>query len=393
MIPTSTRDVVLTHLLRDGAMHRADLARVMGVSRTTIGNAVAPLVVAGVLEAEPGSIPAGVGQHAPKKQRLVIAPKVGLLASLVFRRTGITVGLASLDATMLGYRFVPKGVAEPGASRMEQGLAMLSELRGELGLSGVPIHRGQVAVNSQVDSTSGEIHGGKASWMWTGTNPKTVVEQELGAPVRLENSARLLGFVEYLAHPEARNLIYAHLTGGVAMGQVINGEIAGGSHGGAGELGHLSIDHDGRPCECGNRGCLGRYVGMETVMEEVRAVLGPSATLGEAVDAAKAGHHAATLIFRQTGRLVGEALASVCNLLDPDLIVLGGSVVAAGELYAEPVRATILERALPLVTRSLNVVLGSATADQAAITRASFELLRRETSYVEGALARINSFV
>ncbi|WP_143571023.1 ROK family protein [Tessaracoccus sp. ZS01] len=373
---TTPRDTVVALLLRDGATHRADLARVMGVSRTTVTNVVAPLVAKGILSAGDDSAETGTG--TPKKQRLAISQRCGLLVSIVSRRTTLTVGIAALDGRLLGSEVKHGGALDSGSMRLQSAIEMVRRLQVDLGLGEVPILLSHVAVNSQTDSTTGEILGGRASAAWVDVNPKTMVEAALGSPVKVENSSRLLAFVEHLAHPEARNLIYAHLTGGVAMGQIINGEIAAGSHGGAGELGHLSIDHNGRPCECGNRGCLGRYVGSEFLEEEFAAILGPGASITDGIAAARRGDYAAQRIIDQTGTLMGEALASVCNLLDPDLIVLGGPVAGAGDLYVEPVREAIKRRALPLITRTLRVTCASATSNPESVVAAAFELLKRD---------------
>lgn len=375
----STKERALAALITEGPMHRADLARFLDVSRTTVTNLTQALMSEGILE--PGT---GATMKAPIR----IAPAAGVLVSVVFRLRDTFVALGSLDGRDITLRSVQQDPLDRGADRL---VAAVKLARGLLGDADEPrVLMCHVAVNTQIDVRTGEVMGGEASLMWTGVNPMTTMNEALGAPVAVENTARLLALTEHLAHGggKARNLIYVHLSYGVTMGQVVDGAIAQGSHGGAGELGHMSIDRDGLPCECANRGCLMQYVDEKAVLVRARAILGPDATLASLLASVAQGSRPCRSLLGDVGTELGEALVNVCHLLDPDVIIVGGALAAAGEWLVAPVREAISRRALPLNSRGLEVTAATATSEQEFVA-ASLHSLRNDVRHVEDMVSRV----
>jgi len=390
---STNRDRAAALLIDQGPLYRADMARLLGVSRTTVTNVVNTLLEAGTIEPEHrrGAGPAPVGEPAALKERLVIARRTGVLATVAHLPEKTLVALAALDGDLITLRSRNCAITAGGQDRMNTAVELLGELLNEGTVVGIPLRALHLAVNTQCDADTGAVLGDEASALWRGINPKQWMQDTFGVEVALQNTARLLGLAQHRsdAGTGARNLIYVHLAHGISMGHVLDGQIAGGSHGGAGELGHVSIDREGRPCACANRGCLMQYVGLAAIEDQVCAVLGPGSTVQDAVQAALAGSHACASIIAQAGTILGEALTTVCNLLDPDTIVLGGTLAQAGDALLDPIRQEVHRRALPLVTRKLRVSSAAVLSDQ-AIADAGIHAIGQDPELVDSIVQTLH---
>jgi glucokinase len=202
-----------------------------------------------------------------------------------------------------------------------------------------------------------------------------VLAERLDLPVFMDNDANLALLVEHRAGVarDARNALMLTLGTGIGGGILIEGRIYRGSQGAAGELGHIVIDEDGPPCQgnCPNHGCLEVMASGSALVREATALAGerPRSALGMALasgrgitgplvtELAHDGDEAAREVLALIGRHLGVGLASLVNAFDPDVIVIGGGVVAAGELLLEPARAELRSRALPPARDRVAVVV------------------------------------
>ena len=176
---------------------------------------------------------------------------------------------------------------------------------------------------------------------WVGRPIAGPVGERLGLPVTLVNDVRALTLAELRvgAGRGARDLVCIALGTGVGGGVVIGGRLHLG-RGHAGEIGHTTVDPDGPPCGCGNRGCLDRMAGADAI-----AGAAGQPSVAAAAEAARAGDATARAAFAQAGEYVGRVLAGAVVLLWPERIVVGGGVADAGDLLLEPLRAELRLRA------------------------------------------------
>ena len=181
-------------------------------------------------------------------------------------------------------------------------------------------------------------------------------QKYLNLPVFLDNDATVAGLAESVVGVCAgtQSSVFITLGTGVGSGIVINGKVWSGFHGTGSEIGHMTLVAGGEPCTCGNRGCLERYCSATAMirMGNKAAAKYPDSKLNEltggnprkmtarfVVDAAREGDPAATEAYAEYISYLGQALASIANLLDPEVIALGGGVCGAGEFLLEPVKA------------------------------------------------------
>jgi glucokinase len=193
---------------------------------------------------------------------------------------------------------------------------------------------------------------------------RDVMKERLGLPVFVDNDANVAALAEHLygAGRGADDVVMLTVGTGIGGGLVLGGEVYRGSTGAAAELGHIVIVEDGLPCQgnCPNHGCVETYASGTAIAREGRAAAErePDSALGKALaqgpivgktvtQLAIRGDALAAEVVANAGRHLGVALASLANIFDPDVFVIGGGVSAVGELLLEPARHELRARALP----------------------------------------------
>jgi len=201
---------------------------------------------------------------------------------------------------------------------------------------------------------------------WAGLPVAGPVAEAAGVPAFLINDARAFGLAELRlgAGRGARSMVGLTLGTGVGGVIAVDGRVHQGHDGTAGEIGHQTIDPDGPWCNCGNRGCLEAYARAD----QICAACG-TASVEEAVGAARAGEPRALRGLRDVGRYLGIGIANMITVISPDKIVLGGGVAAAGDLLLDPIRVEIARRVtttsveeVELVTAELGTWAGAIGA-------------------------------
>jgi glucokinase len=224
---------------------------------------------------------------------------------------------------------------------------------------------------------------------------RDAVAERTGLPTFVDNDANVAALAEYLygAARGARNAVMLTIGTGIGGGLILNGEVYRGSTGAGAELGHTVIDIDGPRCQgnCPNRGCVetlasGTAVGREgraAAEREPDSALGKLAAADKEIDgkavteAALAGDDTSIEVFDLIGSRLGVALSSFANIFEPDKIVIGGGVIAAGDLLLEPARRVMRERALAPMNRT-QVVEAEMGPDAGMIGAAAMARLELE---------------
>lgn len=159
--------------------------------------------------------------------------------------------------------------------------------------------------------------------------------------VKIENDANCFAFGEYFRWK--KDLVGLTIGTGIGGGIIINGKIYHGKRD-AGEFGHMSIVADGRKCVCGNKGCLEEYVSTRAFLKESKKVFGKALTPGELNRLAKKRNRKAIKVFNSVGRFLGIGLANIANVLNPELISVGGGIAKAGNFLLKPAREEMKKR-------------------------------------------------
>ena len=192
---------------------------------------------------------------------------------------------------------------------------------------------------------------------WAGLDPAAVLEDELGLPIHLDGDANAGALADYIfgAAQGYDFAAYVRLSATVGIGLVLDGRLFRGAGGAAGELGHVVIDPNGPICRCGNRGCLETFAGGPALIEQLRRSHG-ELTVPRILELAAEGDRGCQRVVFDAGRVVGLALADLCNTVNPDVVVVGGELSAAGDLLLDPLRAAIRQHVIQTSATDVAVV-------------------------------------
>ena len=179
-----------------------------------------------------------------------------------------------------------------------------------------------------------------------------------GRPVSMDNDANAcaLGEVRYGAGRGRRNVLYVTVSTGIGGGVVIDGELYRGSRGLSGEIGHTIVLPDGPRCTCGKRGCLEATSSGPAIARAYHTATGVTTTAEDVFDRAAADDLAARQVLSLAIRSLGIGLANAINLLDPDLVVVGGGVSKAGPALFVPLREAVRAHSAPSPADGVPVV-------------------------------------
>jgi glucokinase len=209
---------------------------------------------------------------------------------------------------------------------------------------------------------------------WKGIIPfAKFMETRLGLPARLTNDANAaaVGEMIYGAARGMTDFIVVTLGTGLGSGIVSQGKVVYGKTGSAGELGHVTVVKNGRPCGCGRNGCLETYASATGLSTSAKEILGKELAASEVSRLANAGSAEARKIFEETGMILGEALANAVALFSPEAIFLFGGVANAGELIFAPTREHLEKNCLQIFKHSVKVLPSGLNENDAAILGAA----------------------
>ncbi len=215
-----------------------------------------------------------------------------------------------------------------------------------------------IGVPGPVDSKKGIVRYFPNIKGWRNVPLKSILQRRLGLKVSLDNDVNAMTFAEYKfgAGRGALNLVCLTLGTGVGGGIIINGELYRGSTMCAGEIGHIPINQKGPRCNCRGVACLERYIGNRYVLDASKRTFGKDITLEGVDELAKKGNKKALRIWQDVGEKLALALTGVVNLLNPDMIIVGGGVSKAGELILRPLRKELKSRAMKDQAEHVKVV-------------------------------------
>ncbi|MGI5348244.1 ROK family transcriptional regulator [Streptomyces sp. CA-250714] len=337
-----------------GSLTQAEIARTTGLSAATVSNIVRELKDAGTVEVTPTS---SGGRRA---RAVSLSADAGIVVGVDFGHSHLRVAVGNLAHAVLAEDAEPIDVdasAEQGFDRAEQ---LVRRLVGESGISPAKVIGIGLGVPGPIDMETGVLGSTAILPGWVGTNPRDELTARMGVPVYVDNDANLgaLGEQVWGAGHGARDLAYIKVASGVGAGLVINGQIYRGPGGTAGEIGHITLDESGPVCRCGNRGCLETFTAARYVLPLLHSSHGTDLTMARVVRLAGEGDPGCRRVIADIGRHIGSGVASLCNLLNPSRVVLGGDLAEAGDLVLGPVRDSVARYAIPSAARQLKVLPG-----------------------------------
>ena len=352
---------LLQHL-RDGVPRtRSELAAATGLGRSTVAQRVDALLASSLVGAA-GEATSSGGRPPTQfafnpSARAVLAADVGA--------THVRLAVTDLAAKVLASELVDLDIAlGPEAVLrwvLDHGRTLLTKAdRGVDDLAGVGI-----GLPGPVEHATGRPTNPPIMPGWDGFDVPGFVRTEAGdfhGVVTVDNDVNVMALGEHFINFRGvAHLLFVKVATGIGSGIISDGALRRGAQGAAGDLGHIHVPHDvDAMCRCGNVGCLEAVASGAAVASQLRAAGVEAHASRDVAALVRGGSVLATQLVREAGRTIGEVLASAVSLLNPSVIVIGGSLSAAGDPLLAGVREVVYRRSLPLATAELRIVPASA---------------------------------
>ena len=360
-----------------GPTSRAELARRTALAPSTVSAVITELQEARlVVEPPGGAAPRDPGAMGRPPVLVALDRAAGVALGLDFGKRHLRVALADLAHRVLAERHVPLGADLPAAEAIALAARLVDEVLEEAGAAPPEIAGVGMGLPGPVHRPTGELGDSTILPGWVGVRAADAMSEALGHHVEVENDASLGALSEWMwgAGRGAEDLAYLKLATGIGAGLIVRGRPYGGSGGTAGEIGHTIVEPGGPVCRCGNRGCLETLAGSDAILASLPD--GAPASLPALVDAARSGDAAGAAAIAQAGTRIGSAVATLCNLLNPQRVVVGGDLAAAGEILLDPLAAALRRGAVRSAADDVTVIEG-ALGDRAEVLGAVALVLRR----------------
>lgn len=371
--PEAWTDLDATRLVLDsirlrGAHSRTDVMRQTGLARPAVAQKVGTLIGAGLVDETAPVV--STGGRPPRGLRF--RAEAGHLLAADLGATSIDVAIADLGARVVQSLAEPVDIAAGPEVILGRVEALFDRLR-DLVPDGIgPLCGIGIGVPGPVEFSTGRPVSPPIMPGWDRYPVRDRFEARYASPVWVDNDVNVMGIGEWRwgASRGHENVVWVKIGTGIGAGLISDGLPHRGAQGAAGDVGHIQVVDEGVVCRCGNIGCLEALAGGAALARdaELAARSGKSSWLAEELDRAGAltaaavatgarhGDQASVELLQRSGRLVGHMLATVVNLFNPSLIVIGGGVALAGDAYLATIREAVYRRSLPLATRDLLVL-------------------------------------
>lgn len=351
---------VIEALGQHGVASRADIARATGLSRTTVSSLVGDLKGAGLLVERPAD---GDGHDQSVGRPPVLLSfdrSAGAVVGIDFGHSHIGVVVGDLSHTVLAELWRDVDVDSSASHGLDIATELVESALEEAGVERERVLGVGMGIPGPITSGNGTVGSTSILPGWVGVDAASAMRERLGMVVRVENDANLGALAELVwgAGRGAQDFIFVSVRSGIGGALVIDGRLYRGSGGTAGELGHTLFRENGEVCRCGNRGCLETVAGTAAVAGAFNAVRGEEVEVHELIERAHAGDSLAQRVIAEAGRSIGVAVGNLCNVFNPERVIIGGDLSAAGDVLLAPITESISRYAIPSAAAEVDVVTG-----------------------------------
>ncbi|MBC7517806.1 MAG: ROK family transcriptional regulator [Microbacteriaceae bacterium] len=363
---------IIDTLAEGGPATQAELARHTGLSTATISNIVKLMVASGSVETE------RITSSGRRALSVRLSHNGAVALGLDFGRRHLRVVLSSRGYQVLAERFVELPIGHEAAEGISRAAEVITEILQECSVSRSAVLGVGVGIPGPIDRRAGTVAPGSILPQWVGMDLRSL-DQSFNFPVSIDNDANLgaLAEVTWGEAAKASNLVFIKIGSGIGAGLILNGAPFYGHLGLTGEIGHATISEQGSICTCGNRGCLETVASTSVMMELLSRGGRDVHSAADIVRHAVSGDSATLRVIDDAGAIIGRALAGVANLLNPEVIVVGGPLAGLGDILLKPIHRGLLRHAVPIIGESTRLVMSSLGDRAEALGAASLVLQRQ----------------
>lgn len=350
--------------INDGDYSIADLSKELGVSIPTITKLVGELIEDGLLE-DMGKQNTNGGR---RPSIYGLNPSAGYFVGIETRKEHITIAIINFKGQVIYYNEDIPFVTENSEESFRQLCRMAKENIASAGIREERIFAYGVNLSGRVNNITGYCF---TYFLGEDRPIREFLEDELDAPVFVENDSRAMTYGEYLCGVTGgeKDILFLNVAWGLGMGMIIDGKLSYGRSGFSGEIGHFPLLNNDQICRCGKVGCLetgaSGYALHRIVMEKLKdgrsSMLstkfqnGEKITLKDILDAVHEEDVLAIESVAEIGTTLGRAIAGIINIFNPELIIIGGRVAEAGDYLLYPVKAAIQKHSLNIINRDTKI--------------------------------------
>ena len=335
---------VFTRILTHGPIGRIDVTRQTGLSQAAVTKAVTPLIENGFIVVD-GEQQSGLAPGRPVYPLRVVPDS--LLAIGIKITADEVIGVATTMRAEIMYA-VHLPVADSGVGTIVAAVVSAARsVQEALGDASARVAGIGVAVSGDVDRNRGVVRE-SALLGWHDVALGRMLAAELRAPILIENDVRALTIAEqwFGVGVDAGAFAIVTIGAGIGCGLYLNGDVVSGANGVAGEIGHLPLASQSIVCGCGRRGCVEAVASSSSILAAVRAgEQNPQLSLHDAIERARTGNPTAVAAFDRAASVIGTAIATMVNLVGPEIVLVAGESVADFDLYETRVREAFAEHA------------------------------------------------
>lgn len=350
--------------INEGDYSIADLSKELSTSIPTITKLVGELIEEGFLE-DMGKL----GTNGGRRPSIYgLNPSAGYFVGIEIRKSDISVAVANFKGQIVDYQEEIPFVVENSEVSFRQ---LCDTIKEHLQRTGIDIDR----VRAYGFNLSGRVNNetGYCFTYFLGEDRPiaSVLEEELGGAVFVENDSRAMTYGEYIcgvANNE-KNMLFLNVTWGLGMGMIIDGKLSYGKSGFSGEIGHFPLLDNNQICQCGKTGCLetgasgsaAHRIFLEKLREGRSSMLsdkfskGEDITLDDILEAVIEEDVLAIEVIEEIGTVLGRAIAGLINIFNPELVVIGGRMAVVKEYLMLPVRSAIQKHSLNMINKDTTI--------------------------------------
>ncbi len=353
------RRLVIEALRERGVASRAELARATDLSRSTISTIVGELIEAGLAAERNGQPEAG--SHAGRPGVMVaLDPSAGLALAIDFGHRHLRVAVSDLSHTVLAERWQELDVDQSASEGLAEAATFADEVLDEAGVERGRVIGAVMGIPAPINRLTGTVQDSSILPGWAGIDAAAEASARLSLPVVVENDANLGALAELTwgAAKGRSEVAYLKVASGVGGGLISGGRLSHGVGGTAGEIGHTVVSENGPVCRCGNHGCLETLASTRAVTNLLSQSRREQVSTRRMLDLADGGDAATLRLIGDAGRALGVAVANLCNIVNPECVVIGGDLALAGDALLNPVREVVLRNAIPSAAADTEIVAG-----------------------------------
>ncbi len=355
---------ILGLCINDGDFSIAELSKELNASIPTVTRLIGELIDDGFIE-DLGK----TGTSGGRRPSIYgLSQSAGYFVGADIRRHHVSIAVTNFKGTLVDYKEDVPFVLE-GTEESLRGLAELLKKNTD----GLGIERKKVlAYGINLTGRVNHETGYSFSYFLGEDKPLSqVLEKELGAPVFLENDSRAMAYGEYICGEanNEKNMLFINLSWGLGMGMIIDGKLSYGKSGFSGEIGHFPMLNNGQICQCGKIGCLEtgasgsalHRIFVEKMKEGKMSLLSSKfpnpddIDIEDILEALMEEDVLAIECVEEIGAVLGQAIAGLINIFNPELVVIGGRLAIAKDYLMLPIKSAINRHSLIIVSRDTNL--------------------------------------